>query len=547
MIVLRDYQIEAKAAVSADFSNGCNAVGVSLPTGVGKSKIMASMAADIFDRGRRSVTLLHRDTLVDQFARHLAEVIPARAIGTVKAGSNDVDAPVIVASIHTLRSMDRLRQLVPPDLTVVDEAHVSASDSYLQYFDYCDARPGGRRHAVGFTATWMRADRRGLGDVWQKISYQRTLKWAVKRGYLVPPVTYQLGGNLDLTGVRVAKDGDYTDRALEQAVMVDDLRDTVVAGYLRMAKGRSSVLFAPTTASARFFGDALREAGVRVGEIFAGTTKAARKYNFAQFDAGNIDVLITCTALAEGWDAPRCDAVLCLRPTKSAGMFVQQVGRALRPWPGKTDALVLDFVGVTDDNSIIAHIDLTETPEKRLCPGCAESPCACQCLTCGAVPCECEREDDSEGPGVAQYLAKKIDGVHEVDMFAGTSARWLRTGHGVPFIRTADSIFYLARHDDLWAVGRCPAKTLRGSEWIAWGLPSDDALDAGSEAAIGEDHTLADRNAAWRTKKARPSGAQIAYARSIGIDPDGLSKVELSDQIDIVYANHILAPIEGTA
>ncbi|MGH8377377.1 MAG: DEAD/DEAH box helicase, partial [Gammaproteobacteria bacterium] len=355
MITLRDYQINAKSAVSKDFTDGYNAVGCSLPTGVGKSKIMASMAADIYARGRRSVTLLHRDTLVDQFARHLAEVIPARAIGTVKASSNDVNAPVIVASIHTLRGMERLGQLTPPDLTIVDEAHVSVSDSYLQYFGYCDIRPGGQRHAVGFTATWMRSDRRGLGDVWQKISYQRTLKWAVKRGYLVPPVTYQLGGNLDLTGVRVAKDGDYTDRALEQVVMVEDLRATVVDGYLRMARGRSAVLFAPTTASARYFGDALREAGVRVGEIFAGTTRAARKYNFAQFDAGNIDVLITCTALAEGWDAPRCDAVLCLRPTKSAGMFVQQVGRGLRPWPGKMDCLVLDFVGITDDNSIVAH------------------------------------------------------------------------------------------------------------------------------------------------------------------------------------------------
>lgn len=536
VITLRDYQLAAKAAVSRDFDAGHTAVGVSLPTGVGKSKIMASLVQDIYAKGLRSVTLLHRDTLVAQFAEHLAEVVPASAIGMVKAGKNDVNAPVIVASIHTLRSDARLSQLVPPHLTVVDEAHVSVSDGYLRYYDHVGISAG-RAHAVGFTATWMRNDRRGLGDVWQKISYKRSLKWAVDHGHLVPPVTYQLGGDLDLSGVRIGADGDYTDKAAEAAVMVEDLQETVVEGYRKMATGRSAVLFAPTMESARYFGCALTESGVSVGEIFATTSKAARRYTFSQFDRGAIQVLITCTALAEGWDAPRCDAVLCVRPTRSAGMFVQQVGRALRPWPGKTDALVLDFVGVTDDKSIVAHIDLSETPESR--PR-EESICR----RCSSIPCECEA-GEGDAPISTQYLAKKISGVHEVDLFAGTRARWLRTQHGVPFVATRESLYFLAQHDATWSVGRCPSRTLVGCEWVAWGLSSEDALDAGSDIAIAADPSIADKKASWR--RGMPNDRQIEYALSLGIATDGLNKSRLSDEISTVIASRVLSQIGGTA
>jgi superfamily II DNA or RNA helicase len=529
MVILRPYQIQAKEAVKADFAAGLRRVGVSLPTGVGKSVIMASMAADVFAKGRRVIVLVHRDTLVDQTRRHLARVIPERAIGIVKAGKNDITAPVIVASIHTLRSEARLAQILPPDLTVVDEAHVSVSDTYLRYFEHIDAVEGGRGYLAGFTATWVRSDTRGLGDVWQKISYKKSLAWAVNHDppYLVEPRAIQLGGDLDFSQVRTGIDGDYLEKDLAELVMIPDLKDTVVKGYNNLTPGHSAVLFAPTQQSARFFGDALKESGVRVAEIFAGTSPTERRYNFSAYENGAVQVLITCVALAEGFDCPKCDVALMLRPSKHPGLITQQIGRILRPWPGKQFATILDFVGVLDNADMRSIIDLSETPE-RVASDTAEQS-------------ELEPKESTPDP----RMAKKIDGVHTIDLFAGTQARWLTTKHGVPFVNTRDHLYFVAQLDGNWAVGRCSSKSIQGGCWLIKGLTSAEALEHGSEAALEEDSSIAGRKSSWRQGNQRPSAGQLQMAQGMGIDTEGMNKADVSDAINVHRATQILANING--
>jgi superfamily II DNA or RNA helicase len=530
MVILRPYQVQAKEAVKADYAAGLRRVGVSLPTGVGKSVIMASMAADVFAKGRRVIVLVHRDTLVDQTRRHLTRVIPERAIGIVKAGKNDITAPVIVASIHTLRSEARLAQILPPNLTIVDEAHVSVSDTYLRYFEHVDAVEGGRGYLAGFTATWIRSDTRGLGDVWQRISYKKSLAWAVKAGFLVEPRAIQLGGDLDFSQVRTGIDGDYMEKDLAELVMVDDLKDTVVKGYNNLTPGHSAVLFAPTQQSARFFGDALKDSGVRVAEIFAGTSITERRYNFSAFDNGAVQVLITCTALAEGWDSPRCDVALMLRPSKHPGLITQQIGRILRPWPGKQFATILDFVGVLDNADMRSIIDLSETPERVVSDDTDSQS-------------ELKPKESTPDP----RMVKKINGVHTVDLFAGTEARWLTTKHGVPFVNTRDHLYFVAQLDGDWAVGRCSSKSIQGGCWLVKGLTSAEALEHGSEMALEEDASIAGRKSSWRQGNQRPSAGQLQMAQGMGIDTEGMNKAQVSDAINVYKATQILANINGDA
>jgi superfamily II DNA or RNA helicase len=539
---LRPYQQLCKTAFQQAFRNGERRVGALLPTGTGKTVIFADMAAEVHRLGNRVVVLVHRDTLVGQaYKKLVAAGIPEHSIGIVKANKNEVAAPVIVASIHTLRNPERMRQIVPPNLTIVDEAHVSVSPTYHAYYQHVDAVPGGRGYLAGFTATWMRNDSAGLGDIWERVVFKRSVKWAVRNGYLVPPHAIQLGGQLDLSEVRTVTNpnsenyGDYNERDLEELIMVDDLLEPVVKGYHKFAEGMPAVLFAPTQASAKYFLDGLAESGVPVAEIFAGTSPAARRWHFAAFDAGTTHVLGTCTALAEGWDCPRCAVALMVRPTRSPLMFIQQVGRILRPWPGKTEGLILDFVGCTDDQTLAAHVDLGVTPEKR---------------EAGELEDEDVDEPDDFERVPIERMAKKINGVHDVDLFAGTDARWLRTSRQIPFVQTRDHTYFIALHQGEYAVGRMGAwrqscNCHGGGKWVATGLSSDEALEHGSDLALEEDPSVANKKSAWRTRSAEPSPQQRDQARRLGVDPEGMTKAALSDAISVAIANGLLARVGG--
>jgi superfamily II DNA or RNA helicase len=525
MSSLRDYQRDGNQAFKDAYNRGLHRVGASLFTGAGKSHMATALAAEVFNKGRRVVWLTHRDALMGQTYRHLAREIPERAIGIVKAGKNEITAPVILASIHTLRSDARLKQILPPNLTIVDEAHVSVSDTYLRYYEHVDAMPGGRGYLAGFTATWVRSDTRGLGDIWEEIVYKRSIKWGVDNGYLVAPHAIQLGGDLDMSQVRIGIDGDYMEKDLAELVMVEELRDTVVKGYNTLTPHASAVLFAPTQASARYFGDALRESGVRVAEIFAGTSPTERRYQFAAFDNGAVKVLITCTALAEGWDCPRCDTALMVRPSTHPGLITQQIGRILRPWPGKTRGTILDFVGVLDSADMRSIIDLSETPERRESDSSDDSH-----------ELDDEREPDPR-------MVKKITGVHEIDLFAGQEARWLTTDHGVPFVTTREHIYFVAQIDGAWNVGRCSSKSIQGGCWLVKGLTSAEALEYGSDMALEEDASTAGRRSSWRKGNQAATAAQIQMAQSMGVDSEGLNKAALSDAINVKKASQILANI----
>lgn len=573
---LHPYQVTAKASVSKGYANGLHRAGISLPTGTGKTVIFSDVAYDVWRNNKRVIVLVHLDTLVGQTVSKLvAAGVPAHVIGIVKAEKNEVNAPVIVASIQTLARPNRLEQIIPPHLTVVDEAHLSMAPRYLRYFQHVGAVPGGPGYLLGLTATWERTDGVGLGDIWEKIVFKRSIKWAVENGYLVMPRAIQygpegLGSHLDLdtSGVRTVKNrdsenyGDYNPRDLEDLVMVEDLLETAIKGYNEHGRGRDgnllpAALFAPTQASVRYFLKGFNDAGIPAAEILSGTTKSERIWNFSGFDQGSIIVLGSCTALAVGWDSPRCCVMLGLRPTKSRVMFVQQLGRILRLWPGKTEGLLIDYVGLTDDKDLATHIDLSTTVERTSdnpCPECARGLCeeclGCRNGRCDYFNCVCDVQEDEVESEPQQHVAKKIRGLKEVDLFAGTSARWLMTYRNVPFVQTAEHTYFVAPHEGMFAVGRCGAKSMRcachgNGRWLATGLASDEALDLGSDYALEDDPSLAHKNASWRKGNQPPSQNQLNYARSIGITPDGLSKHELADQISIRIASKLLAGLGG--
>lgn len=530
---LRDYQRGALDALDADWRSGLLRLGIALPTGTGKTHVMAELANRYatpdrpLEPGRgihagRVLVLVHRDTLVEQTERKMREHATAMVtVGVVKAARNVVNAAIVVASVHTLRSEKRLQQIIAPDLIIVDEAHVSMSPTYARIFERF---PGAR--VAGFTATWVRSDAKKLGDFWQKISFARDIRWAIKHGHLVHPRGIAVGAPEHLLDNVRTRGGDYREDDLGEAVSVDSVRENVIRGWREHAVSRSSVLFAPTVAAAEYFRTGLVESGVSAAGIYAGTSPRDRRRIFDAYRRREISMLTTCTALAEGWDAPWCSAVFLVRPTKHAGLFIQIVGRGLRLWPGKSDCLVLDFVSGTDGMSLSLDAALTQSV-----PNLGDED-------------ETEERDPLEPGEEDDRLFVVGKGNRPIDLFAGSEARWMVTDLGVPYIATSDELYFICQPpgEDVWNVGVCKLDQLRGGRWLREGLDIDDATTYANIVAVDEDPSIARADSRWRRNK--PSQAQLYRARSIGCvlgehDRSG----DVADKLTARLANITLAPI----
>lgn len=520
-MTLREYQRDAVDSLEKGWADGLLRLGIGLPTGTGKTHVMTELAAEYAGPRRLHVwVLLHRDQLVIQTEAKMREgARPGTTVGVVQGDRDVVGADIVVVSVYTLRSEKRLARMRRPDLVIVDEAHVSMSPTYDRIFErYPEAR------FAGFTATWTRSDKRELGDRWERIVYQRSIRWAIREGFLVPPRGISIGAPDDLLdGVRT-RGGDYVKSDLGAAVSVEGMRQNVTRGYLEHGQGRSAVLFAPTRAASEYFRDGLMAAGVRAEGIYAGTSPRDRRLIFEAYRKRQVQVLTTCTALAEGWDAPWCSVALMARPTKHAGLYIQQVGRVLRPWPGKPDALVLDFVGAAQGMSLNLEAILRESDERD---GDGED----------------EEAREPLPPGEEQELVFRVGkGTKPVDLFAGTPAQWQVTDLGVSFVATKSHFYFLCVKEDGWSVGRCPATTMAGGTWLREQVGPEDALNFASIVAVDEDHTIASSDARWR--KGAVTAAQVRQARSNGVPIlEGDKSGDLSDRLTWRRACVVLRPV----
>ena len=520
---LRPYQVESLERLDKSFVDGLLRLGIGLPTGTGKTHVMAELAAVYAAAGIHVWILLHRDQLVIQTEGKMREhARPGTTVGVVQGPRDVVNADIAVVSVHTLRSPTRLARMRPPGLVIVDEAHVSMSETYDRIFA---AHPNSR--FAGFTATWMRSDKKELGDRWQKIVFHRSIRWAIREGYLVPPRGVSIGAPEHLLDDVRTRGGDYVESDLGAAVSVDEMRDNVVRGYFDHAESRSAVLFAPTRAASEFFREGLQRAGIPSAGIYAGTSAKDRKAIFKAYKHRSIQVLTTCTALAEGWDAPWCSVAMMVRPTKHKGLYIQQVGRVLRPWPGKTDALVLDFVGASQGMSL--NLDAILRQSEPDDPDYDELE---------------DEETDELVPGGDSELMFRIKGkgIERIDLFAGTPARWQTTDLGVPFVATKRKLYFICELENGWSVGRCSLDQLSGGGWLRQGLSPEDALNFASIVAVDDDADIAGAESAWRKRKI--SDAQVRLARSIGcpIHPDDRSG-DLADRINWRRASIILRKV----
>lgn len=358
MIQLREYQTAALDALEADWEDGLSRIGVSAATGTGKTVIMSHLAHRYVQRGMRVLILVHRDDLVRQTVDKLVRIDNSVSIGVVQANRNSAGARIVVASVQTACRPKRLAQLGKFGLIICDEAHRSVAKQWTDVLDGLGAMELDTPvRCAGFSATWTRADGRALSEVWQKISFELPIEWAIEQGFLVRPRGQYIRTDIRLDELKKTA-GDYNAGDLGKKLSRDSVRDAIVAGYLEHAADRSGVVFAPTVDTAEFFKAGFEAAGITSEGLYGITSRSDSLDIQKRHKHGDTQVLISCTKLSEGWDAPWVSAGVIARPTVHEGLFIQMVGRLLRLHESKRDAVILDPTGVLFRHKLGGVIDL---------------------------------------------------------------------------------------------------------------------------------------------------------------------------------------------
>lgn len=576
---LRPYQEQALAAEDAyrDEHPDENRLVIEMATGLGKTITFAERARR-FLVGRtepwqigwdhqRVLILVHTDELAAQAMAKVRLVVGQDwTVGLVKAESNDVSADIIVASVQTLAQPGRREQIQDVGYIVVDECQHATASTYkdiLEHFgglgsaetaDYvcvhgsheCCADWPGTVPVLGVTATLARSDGTGFGQVFHNVVFSRSTSWGIRHGYLIDLVPYT---------IRIPElDASASDSRLDTMLVNSMAPETVVEAWRGQAipVGRlwpahilpSTVLFAPLVASAREFARSFEDAGIKAEVIHGAMPKSERLAVLERYEAGVTTVLCNAMVLTEGWDSPRTMCVIVARPTKSAPLFVQMVGRGLRPW------LAVDAPPREDQRCILLCVQDTTTQLATV----ADLSDRAGEVVDGRSLVEMEDqwdlgkdiEPDPEhayrGPVVVERWDAAVQASSKAWKYTNTGAPFLPTakrGEGYVFIVGSD-VFAFSNGVKAGAGKVATAPDLE----LAMALAEDEALERGGD--IGR--MLADKNRAWR--RAVPSAEMISLAQRLGINVTGVVQSKqgskagrLSDLIDRAVASRTLDPI----
>lgn len=346
---LRDYQNEAIEAIRNEWKDH-NRTLLVLPTGCGKTIVFSKVAQARAKLGRVLI-LAHRDELLDQAADKLRKSFGVESCKEKAAESCIGRAePVVVGSVQTLQSLRRLEKFPRGyfQTIIVDEAHHAVSESYKRVLEHFDGAK-----VLGVTATPDRGDMKNLGEFFESLAYEYSLRDAINNGYLSPIRVKTMPLEIDMSNVKVSA-GDY--QLDEVGNALEPYLDGIAKEMAKECKGKHTVVFLPLVRISQKFRDILHKYGLRAGEV-NGESKN-RDEVLKDFENGKYDVLCNSMLLTEGWDCPIVDCIVVLRPTKVRALYCQMIGRGTRLAEGKDHLLVLDFLWMTGKHRLMHPADI---------------------------------------------------------------------------------------------------------------------------------------------------------------------------------------------
>jgi len=352
MIPLRPYQETVCAAARDGWRQWRKQILV-LPTGSGKTICFAHLAAG--EQPGKTLILAHRKELIDQAIAKIQAATGIYAQKEMADFSASLTAPIVVASIQTMRCRLEKWPFDHFELIVADEAHHTLADEWqtvLQHFD-------GHARVLGVTATPDRGDKRNLGAYFENIAAEISLFQLINEGWLSRIVVKALPLKIDLAGVRSTA-GDYDSTDLDAAL--SPYLAFAAQALKEHATGRHILAFLPLIHTSKDFVRECQAAGLRAMHVDG--TSEERHWAPGALARGEIDLISNAQLYSEGFDCPEIDCILPLRPTRSRAFFSQMVGRGTRLATGKKNLLLLDFLWQSQKHNLIRPAHLVAPSEE---------------------------------------------------------------------------------------------------------------------------------------------------------------------------------------
>lgn len=399
---LRPYQTAAVDSIFAAFGNGMRAPILSLPTASGKSVIQAAFLQRALAAypDEHFLLVTHRKELLAQNATRIVEAWPDAPVGVYSAGLGRRElAQITVAGVQSVYR--RANELPTPGVVIIDECHLVPRDGCGMYRTLLD---GLRQRnpdlcLVGMTATPFRLDSGRLDDgegaLFDGTVYEADLLSLIADGYLCDLVSRIGATSINVDGVHV-RGGEYVEAELQARLDQPERVTNAADEAVKLCGDRAAwLVFCCGVKHAQHVAAALVERGIPAACVWGDMPSDERARTLDRFHAGELRALTNVDLLTTGYDEPRIDAIIGLRPTMSTGLYVQMAGRGMRLHPDKRDCAYLDFAGNIERHGPLTALRIrTEGNSARYsaitvkaCPRCrlAVPIAATTCPECGYV------------------------------------------------------------------------------------------------------------------------------------------------------------------
>lgn len=348
---LRPYQFESKLEIYKAWEHSPSIM-FQMPTGTGKTRLFSSIIKDIqklsvSKRERIGIlVLVHRTELIEQIHETLLFKYGV-SHGIIKSGyEEDHTMPVQIASVQSLtRRIEQWKQK-SFSYIIIDEAHHALAKTYRKI---CNAFHDAR--VLGVTATPYRLSGESFRDLFGKLIVSQSVSKFIEQGYLSQYNYYSIKQSSSIQHEideinEFGSDGDYSEQALIRVCDKDHIRAELVKAYKQYALGKKGIIYTINCAHNEHVCNEFKKIGLRVVAIDGKTPNEKRKQYVSDFRAGNIDIICNVNIFSEGFDCPDIEFIQLARPTLSLALYLQQVGRALRPHARKNEAIIIDNVGL---------------------------------------------------------------------------------------------------------------------------------------------------------------------------------------------------------
>ena len=510
MLALRPYQQEAVEAVYGYLRDHDDNPVVVIPTAGGKTPILATICRDAVQQwDGRVLVLSHVKELLEQAVDKLKRVCPELPVGIYSAGLNrrDTAQRAIVAGIQSIYK--RASEVGAFDLVIVDEAHLIPTDGDGMYRQFLADAKAVNPHlrVIGLTATPFRLDAGSIcaaDHFLNAVCYEIGVKELMVRGYICPLITKAGTAKADTTSLHI-RGGEFVSDEVEALMDQESLVEAACKEIVAYTAGRNACLiFASGVKHGRHVARVLGEKhNVECGFVCGDTPSGERSELLSRFrgrtahglfSSQPLKYLCNVNVLTTGFDAPNIDCVALLRPTLSAGLYYQMVGRGFRLFSGKTNCLVLDFAG-----NVMRHgpVDMLQAknnvthgdgdPPAKECPQCHSliAIAYSRCPDCGYQfpPPKRKNQHDSKATQAGILSGQVTETTYQVKQTSYSVHYKRDAAEGAPLTMRVDYRVGFHAYKSEWVCFEHTGYARRKAEqW--WKARSRDAVPVCAEQAV---------------------------------------------------------------